>query len=305
MLGVAKVIKEQCSCHVVSEGFGNEHANLILDEYADKLANTGKSTVTRVFLTVTALLKTHKRHNSVLDLPLAIPASRFISGEEIGWTLRCYWHMPCPQLAGILWSLRRSAKLSCNSVQLFLMKYGVIAVFVAAMIEADVVPVLTGVVAHLGYFKVGPALLAATAGAFAGDYLWFCAGIYYSQSIQNSRLYRRSVPETLIRRLGPWQIPASHLIYGTRISTMIFWGVQRISAVKFALIDGFGCVVLTGLLFTLGFGFSGSAFLVIGRVKQVERLMLLAIVSGLLLCLTSKVVRRLLREVPTGDRGAE
>jgi hypothetical protein len=114
VLAVRKVIKEQRSCHVVSEGFGNAHANLILDEYADELANKGKSIVTRVLLTVTALLKTHKRHNSVLDLPLAIPASRFISGEEIGWTLRGYWHMPCPQLAGILWSLRRSAKLSCN-----------------------------------------------------------------------------------------------------------------------------------------------------------------------------------------------
>jgi membrane protein DedA with SNARE-associated domain len=178
-------------------------------------------------------------------------------------------------------------------VELFLIKYGALAVFLAAMVEADVVPVLTGVAAHLGYFKVGPALLAATAGAFVGDYLWFCAGVYYSQSIQNSSLYRRSVPETLVRWLGPWQIPASHLIYGTRISTMIFWGVQRISTMRFALIDGFGCVVLTGLLFTLGFGFSGSAFLVIGRVKQVERLMLLGVISGLLLYLTGNLARRL------------
>ena len=161
------------------------------------------------------------------------------------------------------------------------------------MIEADVVPVLTGVVAHFGYVRVGPAVLAASAGAFAGDYLWFCAGVYYSQSILNSRLYRRSVPETLIRRLGPWQIPASHLIYGTRISTMIFWGVHRISKEKFALIDGFGCVVLTGLLFTLGFEFSSSAALVVGRVKQVELLLLVGVISGLLLYLTGKVVRRL------------
>ena len=187
--------------------------------------------------------------------------------------------------------------------ELLLIKYGVLAVFMAAMIEADVVPVLAGVVAHLGFFKVAPALLSATAGAFVGDYLWFCVGVHYSQSIQNSRLYRRSVPETLSRRLGPWQIPASHLIYGTRISTMIFWGVQRISAVKFALIDGLGCAVITGLLFTLGFGFSSSASLVVGRVKQVELLLLAGVISGLLLFLASRVVRRFLREVPTGESG--
>jgi membrane protein DedA with SNARE-associated domain len=175
------------------------------------------------------------------------------------------------------------------------MKYGVIAVFVAAMVEADVVPVLTGVVAHFGYVKVGPAVLAATTGAFAGDYLWFCAGVYYSKTIQQSSLYRRAgrVTEKLIRRLGPWQIPASHLVYGTRVSTMVFWGVQRTSSLKFALIDGSGCLVLTGLLFSLGFAFSGNASLIVGRVKQVELLLLVGVISGLLLCLTSKVVRRL------------
>ena len=180
-------------------------------------------------------------------------------------------------------------------MEILLIKYGALAIFLAAMIEADVVPVLTGVVAHLGFVKVGTALLAVAAGAFAGDYVWFCGGFYYATSIQNSRLYRRvgRAPEKLIRRLGPWQIPASHVIYGTRISTMIFWGVQRISPVKFALVDGLGCVVLTGMLFTLGFGFSNNASLVLGRVRQLELLMLLLVISGLLLYLTRKLVRRL------------
>lgn len=192
-------------------------------------------------------------------------------------------------------------------MELLLIKYGALAVFLAAMIEADVVPVLTGVVAHFGYVRVGPAVLAATAGAFAGDYLWFCAGVYYSQTIRKSRFYRRAgqVPERLIRRLGLWQIPASHLIYGTRVSTMIFWGVQRTSTLKFALVDGSGCFVLTVVLFTLGFGFSGSASMVIGRVKQVEVLLLIGVISGLLLFLSSNVVRRLLREVPAGEPGRE
>src|SRR5258705_2499001 len=121
------------------------------------------------------------------------------------------WHVPCQ-------SKRTEVGLPNNTLvehmvaggELLLIKYGILAVFMAAMIEADVVPVLAGVVAHLGFFKVAPALMSATAGAFVGDYLWFCVGVHYSQSIQNSRLYRRSVPETLSRRLGPWQIPVSH-----------------------------------------------------------------------------------------------
>ena len=41
-------------------------------------------------------------------------------------------------------------------VELILIKYGLVAVFVAAMLEADVIPVLAGVAAHRGYFN--PAL---------------------------------------------------------------------------------------------------------------------------------------------------
>ena len=74
---------------------------------------------------------------------------------------------------------------------------------------------------------------------------------------------------------------------------MILSGVQRTSTLKFALFDGSGCLVLTVLLFTLGFEFSGSASLVVGRVKRVELLLLVGVISGLLLYLTGKVVRRL------------
>lgn len=185
-----------------------------------------------------------------------------------------------------------------------LIKYGALAVFLAALIEADVVPVLTGVVVHLGFLKVGPALFAAMAGAFVGDYAWFCAGLYFSHSIQSSRLYSRikGAPQVLIRRLGLWQIPASHLMYGTRVSTMIWWGVQRISTVRFALVDALGCVVLTGVLFMLGFAFSSASGLVIRRVKQFELLVLVGIVLGLILF--GKALRSHF-ENPASERDAE
>ena len=113
---------------------------------------------------------------------------------------------------------------------MFLIKYGLLAVFVAAMMEADVVPVLTGVIAHVGYIKSSSALLVASAGAFLGECIWFWAGRYFSQTIQSSKFYRRIGPnaERLTRRLGVWQIPAFHVIYGTRVATMIFWGSQRL-----------------------------------------------------------------------------
>lgn len=49
------------------------------------------------------------------------------------------------------------------------MKYGLLAVFVCAMVEADVVPVLVGVVAHLGYFDFIEAIAERQAGSSGKD----------------------------------------------------------------------------------------------------------------------------------------
>jgi membrane protein DedA with SNARE-associated domain len=179
-------------------------------------------------------------------------------------------------------------------MQIFLIKYGLLAVFVAAMVDADVIPILTGVVAHLGYVKPGAAILAASGGALAGDCLWFGAGLYYSESIRCTRFYRRIAPmaESLVQHLGLWQIPASHVIYGTRIATMIFWGIRRFSFARFALIDSLGCVAFTTLLFTLGFGFSAGAEKIIGGVKRVELLLLVvAAICVLILQLERKFLQ--------------
>ena len=176
--------------------------------------------------------------------------------------------------------------------------------FLAALVEADVVPVLTGVVAHFGYVDPGSAILAASAGAFTGDFVWFWAGRCYSKRIQATGLYRRLglTAENLVRRLGIWGIPASHMIYGTRVATMIVWGVRRFSTAKFALVDALGCVGFTTLLFMLGFGFSASASHIVEGVKRVELLMLGALTVTLLFFhLISRAARRRVEQLPTGD----
>src|SRR5438045_2186131 len=156
-------------------------------------------------------------------------------------------------------------------MEIFLIKYGLIAVFFFAMAEADVVPVIAGVVAHLGYFGFAKAIAVGSAGAFAGDCVWFWIGSSHSQWIRTTRVYLRAAKaaENLDRRLGVWQIPLSHIIYGTRIATMTLSGLKKISFATFAVMDLLGCVVFTTVFATLGFLFSSSASLIIVRVKRV------------------------------------
>jgi membrane protein DedA with SNARE-associated domain len=179
-------------------------------------------------------------------------------------------------------------------VQWYLIHYGLLAVFLAAAIEADIVPVLTGVLAHLGFVEVTPAILCATAGALSGDCVWYFAGRFYSDQVKASSTYRKAGPlaERLTARFGDWQIPASHLIYGSRIATMVLSGIRGLSLPRFVFIDGLGCICLTTFLFTMGFLFSSNAEQIITDMKRVELFLLIAAVFSVLFFYLMRRVRQ-------------
>ena len=169
-------------------------------------------------------------------------------------------------------------------MEIFLIKYGLVAVFLVAMLEADVIPVLAGVAAHRGYFNPVIAIAAASFGALAGDCVWFYLG--HTNAVKNSKLIQRlrSKGEILFRRVGNWQIPASHVVYGTRVATMTFLGARGSAVGRFVLFDGVSCLVLTTLLFGLGFALSASVSLVLVNVRRVEIVLLVAVgLFGLIL----------------------
>src|SRR5262249_14883940 len=97
-------------------------------------------------------------------------------------------------------------------MELFLIKYGLVAVFFAAMAEADVVPVLTGVVANLGYFSFPLSIVVASGGAFAGDCVWFWIGRRHAEWFRTTRIYAR----TLVRNNYEMREMSSHSQYHLR-----------------------------------------------------------------------------------------
>jgi len=181
-------------------------------------------------------------------------------------------------------------------LEMILIKYGLAAAFVAAMLEADVIPVLAGVAAHRGYFNPLLGIAAASAGALAGDCLWFYLGRH--NLIRNNRLLLRfrSKAELLFQRVGNWQIPASHVIYGTRIATMTFLGARGSSAGGFVLVDGMSCLALTTILFCLGFALSASVSAILVDVRRAEVVLLIVVaLSVLILHLLERFGRRVVQ----------
>jgi membrane protein DedA with SNARE-associated domain len=179
--------------------------------------------------------------------------------------------------AKTLFTRHEPCRLVTIIVELLLIKYGLLAVFLASLLEADVIPVLAGAAAHRGCFHPALGIIAVSGGALAGDCFWFYVGRH--KVIQNSTMFLRLRPkaEALFRWVGVWQIPTSHVVYGTRMATMTWLGARGSAFWLFALADGLSCLFFSTLLLTLGFALSASAQIVLVRVRRIEVMLLVTV----------------------------
>lgn len=158
------------------------------------------------------------------------------------------------------------------TIQQLLVRYGLMAVFVGAATEGDVTMILAGVSAHLGFLDLPAALLIGALGGFAGDLALYRIGRARAQSFRRTALYRQRGPaiERLADRLGVWQIAGARFVYGTRLASMLFWGIRGLPFWRFAAIDLAGCLLWSFVLGMAGFMASNSAAAFVGKVKRVR-----------------------------------
>jgi membrane protein DedA with SNARE-associated domain len=175
-----------------------------------------------------------------------------------------------------------------------LTRYGLLALLILAAVEGDATLILAGVISHLGIFNLLPAICVGTVGAFGGDCAWYWVGRSRSTFIRRSRLYRRvgGRAEQLARRFGVWGIIAARFVFGTRIATALFWGIQQMPFARFAALDLIGCVLWAVVFSGLGYFLSGSAAALIGEVRRIEIWLLVALAALALFSLLSRYLLR-------------
>ena len=158
-------------------------------------------------------------------------------------------------------------------MEAFVARYGLVAIFVGAVLEGDVALLVAGMVAHLGMLAMPAVLAIGFAGLLTSDVVWFAIGRAYADRLQRSRVYRRAAPVVtrLAGRAGPLQIVIARVVYGTRVASMVFWGAHGLGVRHFLLLDALGCALWALAFVSLGYGLSGSIELAIGRVKRAER----------------------------------
>ncbi len=182
-----------------------------------------------------------------------------------------------------------------NPLEAFLARYGLLALFCLATVEGDVSLVVAGVLAHLGILSLPGAMLAGALGNLVGDSAWFWLGRHQAGRIRASRVYQAVGPriERLARRIGPAQLLAARVVYGTRNASMVFWGQYGLGLVRFLAIDALGCGLAAVGFTALGFGLGLGTAAITAEVKRVEHWLLVAVVGGgVLVAVISRLTRR-------------
>ncbi len=176
----------------------------------------------------------------------------------------------------------------------FIVRYGIFAIFVGAVFEGDVTLILAGVVAHMGL--VGPlaGIFAGTCGALLADGAFYLAGRYGIAAIGRSEAYAHAAPviDRLVGRLGAWQIVAARFVYGTRVASMLFWGMRGLPWRRFLPLDALACALWASALVGLGFSLSGSAAVLIGDVKKAELWLLGGLLAASMIVLALRACGR-------------
>jgi membrane protein DedA with SNARE-associated domain len=179
-------------------------------------------------------------------------------------------------------------------VESILIHYGPLAVFVGAAFEGDVSLVLAGVVAHLGFFPLPVAIVAGWLGSIASDCGCYWIGRWHADWVRGTRLYEhvRPLVERLAARVGPREIVIARFVYGSRVVSMVFWGVRRLPFVQFLALDVLGCALSVTALECVGFVLGASAVALLGRAKKLERWLLGALVVSAVVVLVMKTTMR-------------
>ena len=166
-------------------------------------------------------------------------------------------------------------------------QYGIYAVFALCTVEGDITLLISGTMAHggffgnWGFFKV---LIAGTLGGMVGDSVGYAVGRIFHENAKEYRFYQVAQPrvEKLIEKFGGSAIIISKYIYGIRVAMCVFYGVGKMPFFRFIGLSAISCLLWVVLLSGIGYFFSGAITSMIGDFKQVGFAVFFIVMFGII-----------------------
>lgn len=153
-------------------------------------------------------------------------------------------------------------------------QYGIYAVFALCTVEGDITLLISGTLAHSGYFgrySFLKVFIFGTLGGMAGDCVGYAVGRIFHENAKNYRFYQMAQPrvERLIAKFGGFAIVISKYIYGIRAAMCVFYGIGKMPFLRFLVLDAISCGLWVLLLAGTGYFFSGAITSIIGDFQQI------------------------------------
>lgn len=163
--------------------------------------------------------------------------------------------------------------------------YGIYAVFALCAVEGDLTLILSGLMAHSGFFgqySFIKVLIAATSGGVFGDTVAYFVGRFFNHTIKDTEFYKRSKPriDNLTSKFGGFALIFSKYIYGIRTAMCISIGTCRMPFYRFLLLDTISCGLWVFILAGSGYFFSGAITKFIGDFHQIGYFLVVIAVLG-------------------------
>jgi membrane protein DedA with SNARE-associated domain len=162
------------------------------------------------------------------------------------------------------------------SIELLIEHYGLLAVFLGTALEGETAAFLGGVISHRGLLTYWSASLAASAGSFMGDQIWFFAGRYAAQWRMVARLMETPAlarATQLLERYPTGFIFAFRFLIGLRTISPVVIGTTRISTRRFVFLNAAAALAWGQLFTALGYLFGHAVQQLFGKLTVPHHLL--------------------------------
>ncbi len=166
-------------------------------------------------------------------------------------------------------------------------EWGLFAVFALCTVEGDMTLLLSGILAHSGFFgrySYIKVIFFGTLGGIVGDCIGYGVGRVFHEQAKDYRFYQVAQPriEKLIEKFGSSAIIISKYIYGIRVAMCVFYGVGRMTFGRFLGLSALSCFLWVMLLTSVGYFFSGAITSLIGDYQRIGIALFIIVMIGII-----------------------
>jgi membrane protein DedA with SNARE-associated domain len=151
--------------------------------------------------------------------------------------------------------------------------YGYAIVVVGTFLEGETVAVLAGFAAHRGYLSLPLVMLAAFAGSFTGDQLYFQLGRRGGDAILKRHVtWAPKVDRVrrLIERHHVLYILGFPFVYGFRTVSPFAIGMSDVPTRRYLMLNAIGTAVWSAGVTYLGYSLGQAAEALLGQIRRYE-----------------------------------